>query len=68
MFAGKVQLCEHTETNAHEHTAVQKASNLITEYYPRINIKKYSCQKKKRKKVAQPETRPSKGCAGLHLR
>lgn len=49
MFAGKVRLCEHTETNAHEHTPVQKTSTLITEHYPKINIKK----KKEKKKVAQ---------------
>lgn len=47
MFAGKVRLCEHTETNAHEHTPVQKTSTLITEHYPKINIKKKRKKKKK---------------------
>lgn len=53
-------MCEHTETNAHEHTTVQKASNRITEYYPRINIKKYSCQKKKERKLHNLKPDPQK--------
>lgn len=49
-------MCEHTYTNAHEHTSVQKAAILIIEHYPKINIKKHSYKKSE---VTQLEARAS---------